>query len=598
MSLLLLLLSTAYCSDISERLSSSIYKLKSDTDPGDKFGNCRYCIFSEFCKVCKSVSPFYGTSMSICSKKSADNPNCVENDQNTCTKFESKLEDNLICPSTCNYKKFNIKANQKVPFEYSGVGPQDLCYYKIKADADIDFFKVKVGDDSSKVLYTLFSEDKNKKLQKVSSTHKGTISVYAKYNKDFILLTLPKEDNNKIKFSLENKDKTKHPEESSNTLLILSLVLLTVLLAAIGGSLAYFFLFRKKDKYVPQVDTDDTFEGNTTTNRSRAVSEQFFTHRDDFKSNELKTKYIFSTTQYRQLREKIYRSLIIQREKSKTKTIQQEDKEFEADVIANNSARALFNFLRTNEANRNKVGRTYIPCLFIPDESTFFNHKKTRFSKILKNKIYKDHGIHRAKSYVNMIFRDRDVAEKMDECVSNFKKGEETDIIALEMLQVPEFHYILSMAMIFDVISTFGYKLDLIFTREFEKVAAGTYTFVLDQCGCYLNLLVNAINKHSEFHTGKIKDHITKTDVKQIKNFSMHDTLFSCTFFNTFKGDSWDEDKGEIKISFGDNLKQYVKFEKVSRKITTNHDDETLVNTYQTFQVCEDIHQSLFLKAM
>ncbi len=159
--------------------------------------------------------------------------------------------------------------------------------------------------------------------------------------------------------------------------------------------------------------------------------------------------------------------------------ITNDGKESEADIISTNSARALFNFLRSNEEK--KHGKTYIPCLFLPDESIFFTPGNTLFSKVIKNKIYKNHGIHRAKSYVNMIFQDKKVCKKIDECIDKFSKKEETDLIVLDMLQIPEFHYILTMAMIFDIIYTLGYKLDLIFTREFENLATGNYTFVLEQ---------------------------------------------------------------------------------------------------------------------
>lgn len=63
-----------------------------------------------------------------------------------------------------------------------------------------------------------------------------------------------------------------------------------------------------------------------------------------------------------------------QRTENTTKQVDQDSREFEANVIANNSARALFNFLRSNEENKQN-GKIYPPCLFMPTESDFFDPK-------------------------------------------------------------------------------------------------------------------------------------------------------------------------------------------------------------------------------
>jgi len=102
--------------------------------------------------------------------------------------------------------------------------------------------------------------------------------------------------------------------------------------------------------------------------------------------------------------------------------------------------------------------------------------------------MYKNHGIHRSKANIKAIFKDKLVHSEIDKWFTTISKGNEA-----QLLHIPEVLFVLSHAIIFDVIFTMGYKIDIIFIREFEQLAQGDYKFVLDQCGVFFNILFNNI---------------------------------------------------------------------------------------------------------
>mmetsp|Transcript_9199 Transcript_9199/g.8134 ORF Transcript_9199/g.8134 Transcript_9199/m.8134 type:complete len:80 (+) Transcript_9199:919-1158(+) len=68
--------------------------------------------------------------------------------------------------------------------------------------------------------------------------------------------------------------------------------------------------------------------------------------------------------------------------KEKTEEIDQENREEMAEIISNNVARSLFNFINGRELFQ-KGGKYTKACLFLPDECAFFDQSETYLNEIM-----------------------------------------------------------------------------------------------------------------------------------------------------------------------------------------------------------------------
>lgn len=175
-----------------------------------------------------------------------------------------------------------IGPDAKVPYESFGYGTGDICQYKITADESLDSFSLKIGSKESKAQYTLFSQDDEFNLKKIGSFYQGEIRAYSKFNKNFILLVLPKEENSKVDFQIESGRKKNNVERETHVFLLVFAILFSIWLCAVAGFLIYYFFFRNRGKYLPQIDSDDTYDGSLTGRSQRQVPDNFYTIRDEF----------------------------------------------------------------------------------------------------------------------------------------------------------------------------------------------------------------------------------------------------------------------------------------------------------------------------
>jgi len=194
---------------------------------------------------------------------------------------------------------------------------------------------------------------------------------------------------------------------------------------------------------------------------------------------------------------------------------------------------------------------------------------KLTLMKLWINSIYKNHGIHRAKAYLKAVFQSKIIQKEIDDAFLKFGKDEDGKII-MEILQITEVIYVISYAMIFDAISTLGYKIDLVYRKEFENLATGDYKFVLDQCGVFFNILFNNIYVSEESHrNSQKKGRVAVLDTKQVSKMPLHDTIITIPFLEALRTDEILDSNTQIKLISAHGKAQIYYF--CYRKIIRDH---------------------------
>ena len=207
-----------------------------------------------------------------------------------------------------------------------------------------------------------------------------------------------------------------------------------------------------------------------------------------------RVKYSKNSREFLNLKIRI-RDILLKSKRKRYDNMSPEERKQLADKIALNWARVLFSFLRsigTIESYRN--GKCYDPILFIPDENPFFDYKTTYFRKLCSNKANLSHGIHRAKSELKKIFISEDVKKRIDAAFDKYDSKTEGGKIAIEISAISEVVNVLNLALVFDMISSFGYKIDKIFEQPFLDISYGNHEFVLDRSIFYIGYLSNWIH--------------------------------------------------------------------------------------------------------
>lgn len=508
--------------------------------------------------------------------------------------------------STWATKTFSVTPNVLQPYEYYDADKLDLCYYKIIASSDLDKFSVLVGHSSSRVQYTLLVKTFTGELRKLDTSYDGTINAISKNHKEFYLLALPMGEVSTVKFSIQSGDKSINSSSDRLTFFTFLILFLILWIFAIIGILAYWFLFKNNKNYMKQQDDDITEDNESEPKASaRDVPRELFSAKGGFckilifinlATQASRIRFSQSKKEFKSLKDRIKHTILKEDDSDNFDSSTTKLREKQADLISKNCARALFNFLRSTDIDDQKSKKLYDPILFLPWNTTFFDESTTYYSKIMNDNTYKNHGIHRAKSYLKQIFKDEKVVDQIDSAFNKYDTEYETDHIIMEFAEIAL--NVISIAMVFDIISTLGYEIDKVFITELDKIANGDYKFVIEQAAVFINNLEEIVSRNGEKYNKEGFSVISITDVAQLKDVQSNDYLLWITYLQSCLGEKANNDKDELLITVPEMSERALKISRISRKINTKYDNEVFILAYTEYQKLTNSKGDIYLKIM